>query len=1451
MHFDVLIILIGFAVTAGVGISIALIIKSRGKAKSLQKPHNHHKGALVSQEEAANVKYMMFENYRKKIYLDFIEMEESVLFSGISLAKDFNKTFVEKLINKYGITKEQLIAIKNEGRRNHWSFKAVPEIRKEQKSEKDLDNRIQMSRTMQFMEVPRPLGEGRCSDIDCPCGFEGVVIPKGKGYVYISKEVVEFRRDCLTLIELQRKIQRISLQKGANIPSLLLISKPILMCEQGARKRRLNMEIAAEDARYWWNTGLVPLRPTPLTPEIAKGPPDLKTHRLQCSFCGKGLIPPRFGLMSSEEANAMVQKTGYYCDQCNKVACCNCSFMAARAQGKNYFICPSCGKDIRESHAQEDQIKTPAPNKCSNKPAINYEQSQREEVIQGNKTLLRERSTELPSSEVAKQDTDTVVRQDIDRPTLIKPERAKEETLAKGEQSLLKGEQTLLKKRTPELTSLEMAGQGDWAAKKVRVWQKGDLILDTYKVEDIKMGGMGYVYIAKHQGWKVKIAIKSPNEMMLSNRSLFSRVLREADAWTGLGLHPHIAYCYYVRKIEDVPHIFIEYVDGGNLREWISDVRCYDLKVGLDIAIQFCHGMEHAHSTGMIHRDIKPENILMTKDGTVKVTDFGIARGKGDEEKKLGLDGEGKRDGDVGKREDNLTTIGTRMGTYDYMAPEQYEDAHSVDKRADIYSFGVCLYEMFCGRKPYGTASQVAASVIAKEEKKQAHEPSSLRDDLPVDLALLLKKCCHLERDGRYSLFEEIRKELMRIYHDLFHEAPPHGEIELIESKADVLNNRAISYLDLGREEEAVRCWQEALREDPQHLEATFNYGYFRWQRGEILSDVYVTQMKELEESKGTESDYWRLLAWIHLERGDIEEVERIKGSGQWIEDEAFLKAYHYRPIGRLICTFEGHTGQVNTVSFSPDGRYALSGNWDDNAIIWDIKSGRKIKRFKRAGVAIFSISFSPDSRYALSGSSGSWDKTIRLWDIETGRNIKKFEGHNDDALAVSFSPDGRYALSGSMDYTIKLWDIESGKEIRQFEGHTNMVSSVSFSPDGRYALSGSWDKTIRYWEMYYPLRDWSLMHPYPLLSKIKDIKNIIMERDRVETLMKSAIDNMKGGGYHEGYILLVKARNIRGYEKDSKILALQNICGCEGKGKRKGLKDAWCHIFEGHIGRVNSVSFSPDGHYALSGGMDEYTIRLWDIESRRELRKFEGLNGGILSVSFSPDGRYALSGNKNDTISLWDIESGKEIRRFVGHTGWVLSVSFSPDGRYALSGGWDKTVRLWDIERGKEIRKFEGHKKRVDSVSFSPDGRYVLDSTARLWDIESGREIKKFEIPTMSVCFSADGQHALLGSYGSVLLWEIERGRELKKFLGHTGLVSSVSFSPDGRYALSGSWDNTIRLWDIETGREIKKFEGHTRSITSVSFSPDGRYALSGSQDKTVRLWELDWDWEFPNSKN
>ncbi|MFM6396889.1 MAG: protein kinase domain-containing protein, partial [Planktothrix sp.] len=241
-----------------------------------------------------------------------------------------------------------------------------------------------------------------------------------------------------------------------------------------------------------------------------------------------------------------------------------------------------------------------------------------------------------------------------------------------------------------------------------------------------------------------------------------------------------------------------------------------------------------------------------------------------------------------------------------------------------------------------------------------------------------------------------------------------------------------------------------------------------------------------------------------------------------------------------------------------------------------------------------------------------------------------------------------------------------------------------------------------------------------------------------------------------------------------------------------------------GHSNYVNSVAFSPDGR-TLASGSDDNTIKLWDVQNRRQIATLTGHSHYVIFIAFSPDGRTLASGSRDMTIKLWDVQSQREIATLTGHSKIVWSVAFSPDGRMLASGSQDKTIKLWDVQSQREITTLTGHPDIVNSVAFSPDSRTLAsgsgDKTIKMWDVQNRRQIATLT--------------------------------------GHLDYVVSVVFSPDGQMLASGSGDKTIKLWDVQSQRQIATLTGHSNTVWSVAFSPDGRMLASGSFDDTIKLWE------------
>jgi eukaryotic-like serine/threonine-protein kinase len=263
-------------------------------------------------------------------------------------------------------------------------------------------------------------------------------------------------------------------------------------------------------------------------------------------------------------------------------------------------------------------------------------------------------------------------------------------------------------------------------------------------------GGMGEVYRARDTRLGREVAIKVLPAELSADADRLRRFEKEARSASSLN-HPNIVTIYEVERIESTSFIVMELVDGKTLREVLSE-GALPVRRLLTIAVQIAEGLARAHSAGIIHRDLKPENVMVTKDGLVKILDFGLAKLAHPEQEGGGLT--------QGPTVSGGTSPGVVMGTVGYMSPEQ-ASGHPVDFRSDQFSFGSLLYEMATGKGPFrrATAAQTLAAIIQDEP-----EPIiNANPTIPVPLRWILERCLAKEPNGRYASTEDLARELATV----------------------------------------------------------------------------------------------------------------------------------------------------------------------------------------------------------------------------------------------------------------------------------------------------------------------------------------------------------------------------------------------------------------------------------------------------------------------------------------------------------------------------------------------------------------------------------------------------------------------------------------------------------------------------------------------------------------
>jgi WD40 repeat protein/serine/threonine protein kinase len=978
--------------------------------------------------------------------------------------------------------------------------------------------------------------------------------------------------------------------------------------------------------------------------------------------------------------------------------------------------------------------------------------------------------------------------------------------------------------------------------------KSGDKIGHYKLLQQIGEGGCGVVYMAEQEEpVRRRVALKVI-KLGMDTKSVIARF--EAERQTlALMDHPNIAKVLDAGATATGRSYFVmELIRGVKITEYCDEnhLPTYDR---LNLFIQVCQAIQHAHQKGIIHRDIKPSNILVTVNDGVpvpKVIDFGIAKAT------------------QGRLTDQtlFTAFEQFLGTPAYMSPEQaVMTSLDIDTRSDIYSLGVLLYELLTGKTPFEQKELLAAgldemrlTIREKEPPKPSTRLSAMANDeltttasrrqieaprlirtVRGDLDWIVMKALEKERDRRYETANGFARDIQRHLNDepVVARRPSRAyrfqKLVRRNSLAFGAVAAVVLILALGvlvSTRQAIRAIR-AERSERALLEAA-----------EVLRAKEETQRQEAERAKEGESAA-RFLAEIQAYSSDVNLAQVALGANNLGRAQDLLKGHAPKP-GRpdlrgwewrylwQLCRSDAtytlceRRYPIRSLSISGDGKLlAVAEHHGGNLSIWSLPE-RRLIACPAAGDGEVNAAFCPrEPLLAYSFSEGSMSNTavqykIGFWSAQRSKLLSNEISLGGPCLGLSFSGDGTslVALTGLPDRRLTVWRIPDARQIASYEDPdvvSGMVIPITLavSSDGRTA-----------------------------------------------------------------------AYKVRG----SRIRLFDLTLGKE-RWTTPGAAEGW----------VVAAAISPDDKWLASGSgtgsSNSASIHLWDIASGKEIRTIKAHGEWISSLVFWPDGKTLASASADQTIRVWNLEGTAEApqcRTLRGHRYEVWSLALLPKEQVLFSGCKDGSVCSWAAQGAQPSQPTLILPADAIAWHFGQTGESVLTVSSQgnvdEWsgtDMAQRRTLTHIPGSTSHVLFSEDGQSvaADLGN-GKIWVWKMGSEKPSELNISGGGQVVPLKFLDKSAALVAySSSDNTNHLWDLAAAKEVwswqaleadqklacsadgkccielawngpsslldlvhhhrAKAELDTREGFDVSFSPDNRILAVASGLGFARLWD------------
>jgi serine/threonine protein kinase/WD40 repeat protein len=949
-------------------------------------------------------------------------------------------------------------------------------------------------------------------------------------------------------------------------------------------------------------------------------------------------------------------------------------------------------------------------------------------------------------------------------------------------------------------------------------------------------GGMGVVWLAEQNHpirRTVAVKVVKPGH---GSRDVLSRFESERQALALLS-HGHIAKVFDAGVTDDGrPYFVMEHVAGDPITAFAENHRL-TIRQRLELLLQVCDGVQHAHQNGVLHRDLKPGNILVTEESgqpVSKVIDFGVAKAT------------------ANRLTDHTlhTEFGVLVGTPEYMSPEQAGllDA-AVDTRTDIYSLGLVLYELLVGEPPFDRQDLRRRSVLEALRVIREEDPPSLTTKLRAMGSAGAAAVALARQTDPPSHLRQLRGDLEWIASRALEKNPADRYASVAELRADIQRHLENEPVLAGPRSTLYRLRKLASRH--RAAAAALAVVVVAITASAVVSTISLILARNSEDQ--TRRQFIGTLVAQGMQRVDADDpLTGLLYLARALElegDRARVRSHRIR-LGEVLqrtptlVDLWRHDAEITMLALSPRGQVA-TGSIDGVVKIRELSTGAE-RSFQLKG-EVLSGSFSHDGAFLVVGSV---EGRVGIWRASDLQLLREFtEAQRIIDLAVA--PDAGLVAVALEDGAVRLLDVASGtsRSDVQPDGPTQRVV---FSSSGALLATGG-HNGVRVWEVRSgqpsgPLlphsgaadvafsRDGELVATAGMTGPSSSVARLWNHRDG-----RQLGEPMRHGAAVSNVIFADDVRLLvtTGFDHSTRVWRVP-----------EGTPVGSPRISDG-IARKPDVS----SQLVIATPTQAGHVDLWSMGGERAGPALP--HGGLALVEFDPSGRFLVSATTSGVARVWDLAPTATLppRIQIDDYDFSWRVVESPDGSsLAVSSGGSPeraTTRVFDGNTGMPVTPSMRCQSVDNSIVFSPDGRRLLTACRsgeiRLWDARTGEPLSaaiREEVEVSFAGFSPDGDlfvvggRMLSGTSGAVRVRDANDGSARTPLLSHDGEIAQAWFSPDGRRLLTvGGGADDVRVWEVATGRQLWAAH-HNPGVAVARWTATGAGILTGGFDQRVRFW-------------